>query len=83
MKLFKFYKNNCEPCSKLSEMLSEISVPENVTLVEKSIHEKDNLHLLKENGFKIVPVLMYEDGRSLQGLPSFDQLQNFINNKEV
>lgn len=79
MKLYKFYKDKCEACEKLSAYLSEIDIPADIEIVEKNIKEKDNLHFLKEKGFRIIPVLMFEDGEYIQGLPKEEDLIDFIN----
>lgn len=78
MRLYKFYKKNCEPCIQLSKMLEETGLPEGVELVERNISEKENLHFLKAQGFKIVPVLMFETGENIQGMPTFEDLNKFL-----
>lgn len=67
MKLYKFYKPNCAPCEKQDEMLKFNLGEKESEIIRLNIMERDNLHKLKEQGFKTVPILMFENGLSLEG----------------
>jgi len=81
MILFKFYKDNCAPCYAMQRRLDQIGLPEGVTLIPLNIAEEANKKLAKEKGFDKVPVLMFSDGRSLQGMKTADELRAFLNSQ--
>jgi thiol-disulfide isomerase/thioredoxin len=61
MKLFKFYKENCYPCSTLSAILRRLELPENIELIEVNASLAENKELVEQYNIEKVPVLVFED----------------------
>lgn len=78
MKLYKFYKKNCAPCYAMERRLVQIGIPENVELIPMDVGVIENLEIAKEFGLEKVPVLMFEDGRKLEGMRTAEELRSFL-----
>lgn len=79
MKLYKYYKNDCAPCYALSRILMNINLPKNIEIVPMNVGIEENKTKAKELGISAVPVLMFEDGRKLEGKKTKEEIINFIN----
>lgn len=78
MKIYKFYKPNCDPCKTLVKMLATIDIPENYEFVELNVEEEDNKQFAYANGINKTPSLMFEDGRKMIGLKHKQDIINFL-----
>lgn len=78
MKLFKFYKNNCAPCYSVTRTLTKLNVSDKFDLVQLNVELPENKKMAVEKGIKIVPVLMLEDGRMLEGMKTEKEIVEFL-----
>ncbi|GEM_PF-4803282 len=79
MKLYKYFKPGCYPCTTVTAILKRVDLPEDVELVEIDASLEENKHLLVENKVEKVPVLLFENGKRLYGVKPKIILQEWIN----
>lgn len=78
MKLYKFYKEDCSPCSTLAKIMNLITIPEAVEVIPLNMNLEEVKTLAKEKGITSVPVLMFENGNKMVGVKKRQSVEEFI-----
>ncbi len=79
MKLFKFYKPDCQPCKFLDSVLRTLDIPQDVEVIPINILEEDNADFVIEFKLSAVPTLVFENGYRHQGMMPSHEFQTWLN----
>lgn len=83
MKLYKFFKPDCKPCSTLAKVMDTLNLPEDLEIIPLDVSFEENKKMAYANGINQTPSLMYEDGRKMVGFRTRPELLEFLNLKGV
>jgi thiol-disulfide isomerase/thioredoxin len=78
-KLYKFYKSDCPPCYAMGRNLTQLKLADSMEIVELNVGLEENKEIAKEKGIDKVPALMLENGKTLVGLKSKEEILAFVN----
>ena len=69
----------CPGCNTISAILKTIELPKEIELVVIDVMKPENKHYLIEFNITSVPVLMFENGKRLNGATNKNKVVEFIN----
>jgi hypothetical protein len=75
VKLYKFYKEDCSPCSTLKKILKLINL-EDYELIEINMSLQENKD--KFSDIDVVPVLQLENGKKLIGVKTKSTTEKWL-----
>lgn len=78
MILYKFFKQKCYPCATVTAILKRINIPDGIQISEIDASLEENKTLLEKHNIEKVPVLLFEDGRRLDGMKPLIVIEKFI-----
>jgi hypothetical protein len=79
MKIYKFYKPECDPCKTLVKMMDKMEIPPEYEIIEIDVNVEINKQFAYSNGINKTPSLMYEDGsKKMIGLKRREEIMAFF-----
>lgn len=82
MKVYKFYKDDCPPCSVLSSILSSLELND-VEIIPVDVQSDDGMKFARSKGVSSVPTMIRDDGVMMVGMRGKDKVSLFLNGGNV
>jgi thiol-disulfide isomerase/thioredoxin len=78
LKLYKFYKDDCIPCRNLSKIMSNMTIPSDIEIINLDVKDPKNREYIDKYKIQGVPTLVKDSGESLVGFQSTKAVAEFI-----